>query len=540
MRKVLVSISALAASIAAFAQIPEQGVVKGYMTDGITWSENDYGGTARSMAMGNAVTATGGELGSVIINPAGSAVAQCSQVTLTPGVSVSMVSAAGVRTPDGNTYLSQRTSTNKGRFIMPNIGVNFSFETGRAVGLKRFTFGFISNSSNIFNSSVIGRGLNEEGTSSYAGCMAAASTNGFWNDEISLASDENIICNSPELIGNKDFGITEWPLVDKTASLSSRINQRYNHRIDGIKSDYIINLGFNISDIVFIGANLGIVSLKYSLDESISESAVETDMFPTGFKDLARTYGYRASGAGVYGKFGILVTPFDGLRIGAAIQTPTGMTITENYGYSISNRFLDQSFSGSTSSSGDIRYGVTAPMRFNLGLAYTIGTKAVVSVDYERVNYKYLKYNAKLTEDIQWFEAVNEQIQGIGRYGDDCLAASNILRAGIEFKPIAEFALRAGYNLISDGTRFYDSSHNRLGGISTHSASAGIGYISSGSFFCDLAAKYIMRPDLTLQAYPDYDNRGEIENGTYLEISGPRLGVRRNNLQIVATLGWRF
>ena len=512
----------------------------GYMTDGITWTENDYGGTARSMAMGNAVTATGGELGSVIINPAGSAVSQCSQVTLTPGISISMVSAAGVKTPDGNTYLSQRTSTNKGRFIMPNIGFNFSFDTGRAVGLKRFTFGFISNSTNIFNTSIIGRGINEEGTSSYAGCMASASTNGFWDDEIDLASTENIICNSPELMPGKDFGITEWPLVDKTASLSSRINQRFSHRIDGVKSDYILNFGFNISDILFIGANLGIVSLRYGLDEGISESALETDMFPTGFKDLARTYSYRASGAGVYGKFGVLVTPFDGLRIGAAIQTPTGMTITENYGYSISNRFLDQSFSGRVNSAGDIRYGVTAPMRFNLGLAYTIGTKAVISADYERVNYKYLKYNAKVTEDIQWFEAVNEQIQGIGRYGEDCLGASNSFRAGIEFKPIEEFAIRAGYNLISDGTRFYDSARNRLGGISTHAISAGIGYISAGSFFCDLAAKYIMRPNLTLQAYPDYDNRGEISNDTYREISAPRLEAHRSNLQIVATLGWRF
>ena len=44
------------------------------MYDGHTMSRNNYYGTARSVALGNAVTALGGDLGSVTYNPAGSAV----------------------------------------------------------------------------------------------------------------------------------------------------------------------------------------------------------------------------------------------------------------------------------------------------------------------------------------------------------------------------------------------------------------------------------------------------------------------------------
>ena len=39
--------------------------------DAETLGENTYFGTARSIAMGNAMTAVGGDLGSIVINPAG-------------------------------------------------------------------------------------------------------------------------------------------------------------------------------------------------------------------------------------------------------------------------------------------------------------------------------------------------------------------------------------------------------------------------------------------------------------------------------------
>ena len=42
------------------------------MYDALRFSENNYEGTARTMAMGNAFTALGGDLGGITINPAGS------------------------------------------------------------------------------------------------------------------------------------------------------------------------------------------------------------------------------------------------------------------------------------------------------------------------------------------------------------------------------------------------------------------------------------------------------------------------------------
>lgn len=61
------------------------------VTDALRFSENEYYGTARSVAMGNAFTALGGDLGSVSINPAGSAVQNYSQITLTPQINIMTV-----------------------------------------------------------------------------------------------------------------------------------------------------------------------------------------------------------------------------------------------------------------------------------------------------------------------------------------------------------------------------------------------------------------------------------------------------------------
>ena len=84
MKKIFLAAALLALATAAGAKS---------MYDAIAFSQNNYFGTARSMAMGNAVTALGGDLGSVGINPAGSAVSSFGQFVVTPGITISSVSS---------------------------------------------------------------------------------------------------------------------------------------------------------------------------------------------------------------------------------------------------------------------------------------------------------------------------------------------------------------------------------------------------------------------------------------------------------------
>ncbi|MBO7275651.1 MAG: hypothetical protein J6V15_04685, partial [Clostridia bacterium] len=110
-------------------------------------SENDYEGTARTAAMGNAFTALGGDLGAVSINPAASAVNNYSQFSITPGISILTSSATGVfPLDDGDLPYFQRTMrSTRTKFNFPNVGVSLNFSTGRKSGIKSISAAFIVN-----------------------------------------------------------------------------------------------------------------------------------------------------------------------------------------------------------------------------------------------------------------------------------------------------------------------------------------------------------------------------------------------------------
>ena len=86
--------------------------------DALNFSESNYEGTARSVAMGNAFTALGGDLGAVTINPAGSAVAGYSQMSITPGFTISTNTTQGVSPYDDGSlpYFERKMRSNRSRF----------------------------------------------------------------------------------------------------------------------------------------------------------------------------------------------------------------------------------------------------------------------------------------------------------------------------------------------------------------------------------------------------------------------------------------
>ena len=103
MRKTVLIIIMAFAAICSYAQTAY---------DALLFSENNYEGTARTVAMGNAFTALGGDLGSVTINPAGSAVAGYSQITITPSLTFSASTTQGVSPyTDGASHVSRHLTS---------------------------------------------------------------------------------------------------------------------------------------------------------------------------------------------------------------------------------------------------------------------------------------------------------------------------------------------------------------------------------------------------------------------------------------------
>jgi hypothetical protein len=168
MRKALLIILLTAASaVASFAQTAY---------DAFLFSETNYEGTARTMAMGNAFTALGGDLGSIGLNPAGSAVASYSQFSITPSLTFTANTTKGVSPyQDGELpYFDKEYRNNHTSFSLPNMGITFNWDTGRNSGLKNVVFGFIANCSNSWNEDLYAAGPNH--TTSFMGAMAVEAT----------------------------------------------------------------------------------------------------------------------------------------------------------------------------------------------------------------------------------------------------------------------------------------------------------------------------------------------------------------------------
>jgi len=538
----------LTVAVSAFGATPSPQQTMSYVNDIYNLSVNDYYGTARTLGMGNAVTATGGELGCIPFNPAGGAVSHYSEVSITPGVSISTTGSHGVASADGNTYLGSQMQTGQTRFILPNGGFNINFDMPYNNTLKGFSFGIVANMSRNFNGSMTARGTNAKGTSSFAGSLASEATdNGFSvgsGSLLDLAWRTDVIGNLEQRQDNGIFfGINEWMDTDgsKRAYLEGDISQRFSNRTTGNKEDFIFNFAFNLRDMIYLGASLGIVSLSYSMTQSFYEcynpDTCDPSQFHTLFNELSWGYNYGCSGCGVYGKFGIIAAPVAGLRLGVAIQTPTGYSISESYGNNVSNTCNDKIGTLSESYNyRDIRYKITSPMRVNAGIAYTFDKFAVLSADYEYVNYGQSRYRAVYAEDEVWFEPVNDQIQGLGKVSGDCLGASHLLRVGAEVKPVPSFAIRLGYNLTTDGT-YYKADTRAYKNI--NAVTFGLGWTSQKSFFVDLAARWTMSPEKYYHPYSNYSNRSTIEGENTL-IGGPVVWTKQDLITVMLTLGWKF
>lgn len=537
------------------------------------FSENIYGGTARSIAMGNALTAVGGDLGSIGLNPAGSAVAGYTQFVITPSLSITATKAQGYDfeglDPIG---LGDRVSTGYTRAKMPNIGFTVNMDTGRKHGLKRVSFGFVSNATNDYTYRANASG-SLYGKYTYSGSLASLAQGytpeaigGDWySTGYGLEPDWSAMMGARahifDHIGGTDYlGVTDL-MVGGKPEAAGPLFQKYGYQTRGYKHDLFINMSANFDDKFYIGANIGFTTLSYMESEYWEEMPEDPSTFPQieydGGATLAtlnsilakRSYG--VSGTGVYFKAGLLWRPFAGLRLGAAIQTPTLVNMTGRCTWYGETSLKGIYFSPSKSPEDEWIYALRMPFRWNVGLAYTFGSFAVLSVDYEMADYSQSKYRGR-----------NDFGYSSGAWSDqnadikDALGLGHNIRVGMEFKPTESLAIRVGYNFLSGSQKnwlvwdYTDPADPVLylqsltgeerAKQSTQLVSFGAGY-SAGHFFADFAVRLRFMPQSYFTPYRYYTSGANAYDKIVdMAAQVPEVVVSATGIEPVLTLGWRF
>ena len=567
MKKIILAAALLAATASAGAQ---------NIYDAIVFSRNSYYGTARSMALGNAMTAVGGDLGSIGINPAGSAVSSYGQFVITPGVTVSVANSA--YSPEGENAYGLANRLSHGRMNLPNIGASFNFRTGNRYGLKTISFGIISNQTDNYH--YLNEAFGANNRTSLLGEYAEAAYgyresvlkeyNSFHNSDVPWDLLTAYQGNMLDTYGLEDVytGADHAISDDGTYTyLPGTLSQTSCQTKYGSKNDLILNMGMNFSDQFYLGFNIGIPSARYRYYESYYEAAVNPDEFVMDYGELGTTrflnasYGYQylAEMAGVYAKIGFIYRPFDGLRLGASFQTPTAFTVSESWSYSAATNFDDSFFSDNASSpQGQYSYLMRTPYRASFGAAFTFGKKGLISVDYELADYSVMRFRevreGRLTNDTflqqNW---ANRYFAGV----------EHNIRVGAELRVTPEVTLRAGYTVMTSPERWWTSSDGQQVTVDDFNAdfysymnhvktlvtphyysdrlrtfSAGIGYSTPDSFFVDAAVRLMRYPDSTFAPYYDYMSYDSY--GNLAAVPAPRVLTHRSLWNVALTFGWRF
>ena len=485
-------------------------------SDALKYSQYQYEGTAKSMAMGNAVTSLGGDIYSLSINPAASAVYRYSEFSFTPSLSILNNNAS---------YLGMDTKKNSAKGSLASIGYIWTQNLRNRSAIRNVNFGIAYNLLNNYDNSYAISGRTAE--SSWLGSLAWQ-TNGYYYDDLNTYNNWNpyydsdapwrsILAKNSSLIADTDdyeyIGATENIDNQRIISMGGPIGQRFVRTTTGALSEILFNGGINILDKLYLGASLSVQTLTYSDKQRYSEIAEDPNQFQTGFSNFTHTYAQTSVGTGFNMKFGVIVTPISGLRVATSISTPTWMLLSDEWHESMIANFND----GSTSllkatPTGSFKYRINTPFRWNFGASYVLGNLGVISADYENVNYGNILMKDEHGDEYEFRDD--------NRIIEQYFQNSSIYRLGAEIKPVKNLALRAGYSLYTSPDIEFDSDISYI--------SAGLGF-SNGGFFADLGVQKMLNQSEYFTLYNDYD-----------VIMAPVGSLKHSTFKVLLTIGFRF
>jgi hypothetical protein len=417
--------------------------------DAMRYSQLTFGGTARFNAMAGSMGALGGDISTLSYNPAGIGVFRKSELTISPSVFFQSTSS---------TYLGTNLMDNRLNFNLGNIGLVATFRLKDTVsGWRSLNFGFGHNRTNNFYNRISTKGNNK--TSSLLDTYAADAYGQDPKDFDQFSTDlayQTYLINPvpPDSISYnhviKHYGEKQEKLLETAGSMG----------------ETFVSFGGNYKDRLFIGTTMGIVNLSYSEIATYTETD-EKDTIK-GFKSFRLTQNLDTRGIGINFKLGVIVKASDWLRLGAAIHTPTRISMNDAYtGKMVSD--LETKTYTQKSPDGTFTYSVSTPFRAIGSAGFIIQKRGLLNVEYEYVNYK----NAHLSSTPNVFSDVNQYIR-------QQYTSTGNLRVGgeVRFDPIC---FRLGYALY--GSPFV-SGLNKAADRSSYTA--GIGY-RRNAFYMDFA-----------------------------------------------------
>ncbi|WP_303309542.1 OmpP1/FadL family transporter [Hymenobacter sp. BT730] len=476
--------------------------------DALRYSWQQFGGTARTQAIGGATTAVGADLGVLNSNPAGLGLFRQSEFSFTPGLGFSQATTSGLGSP---------LETNKTSLHIGSIGIVFTnrlADNDNSSDWRGSSFAFGASRINDFNSRFHYKGQVADRQTFFEYLRESPATQEDLDAEYGQ-NGENI--TTLDGLGYGAY-LTNVNQDDQGRDYVSTINRSEPVSIDetvsttGSQTQYDFGYGASYRDKVYLGASLGIVRTKFNQIREYSEAEDDVN---TAFTNLLLRDEVITRGTGINVRAGVIYRASDQLRVGASVQTPTFSGLTDTYKTSLNTNFSGLQITNSDGTISTINdalavtrpsesnYTLTSPFRANAGAALVIGKNGFVSADAEYVNYGQARLHADEegnTDDEAYFDEQNQAIAA--KYH----SAVNV-RLGGELRADI-FRFRLGYARYGDPFKSNELERTRAyytGGVGLRQKNAFIDlsgvYNTSSSAYSPFSLVNEQQPRLTIDEH---------------------------------------
>lgn len=397
--------------------------------DALRYSNLNVTGTARYTALGGAFTALGGDMTTLSVNPAGIGVFAKTEASVTLGI---------LSTSSDATYLGNMASDSRMNLNFGNAGfvARFNRRKGeeRQWAWKAFHIGLAYNRTGSFNSrtSVVGTNTQSSYIDQHVNALNAYSGVGpdspydipRFGMGTGLMYDAYLF---DPVYGGAD---TSFLGFERAVLPNYGQTERVNEVTRGRMSEIALSFGGNFGNALYIGATIGIPTLRYDVERRYSESDGQDTI--ANFGSFSKTDNLTVTGNGFNVKFGLIYRPVQWLRIGAAIHTPTFFEIDEAYSSNVRSEVNGNQYSVS-SPQGIFDYSLQTPFRAIGGLGFVVAKAGLISLDYEFVDYRM----ARMRSSTYSFDTENTNVR-------DRLSWAGNIRFGTEWR-LDVFSIRGGF-----------------------------------------------------------------------------------------------
>lgn len=476
--------------IVTLMSLGSTGFAQDFVDNALLFSRTRPGGSARIQALGGAQTALGGDYSSAFSNPAGLGMFNRSEFTITPSFNFNKVSS---------NYLGTKTDESRIGFSIPGLSLVYHHESGKERGFLGGSFSVSMNRINDFNRNFRYTGVNSEHSliDYFLNDADGVDPESFlWRNNqepgdnfftlTGLAYNNYLISDVDPGNGNIEYRslLTPLPAENGLPAEIRTLTQQEISESRGAQTQWSISYGANFNDMVFLGAGIGISSIRYKIRQYFKESdfsfSEDATYNPVEYYQTDEEYNIRGSGVNL--TLGAVIRPVDFLQVGISYATPTYYNIVDNYNARIDSEWnvYDNGNSNYPDQPsvferfGDpltSEYNLSTPSRLSGGITF-ISKLGFITFDVERSNYAGARYDSNIDAD---FNPENQSIKA--EYETEYN-----FRTGAEYR-FEKYRVRAGFNYMPDPFIYNDTDQ------SIKTFSGGVGYRGS-KYFVDLAAVF--------------------------------------------------